>query len=74
MRDYVAMLAAAMVALGWMTGVLLVVAPLLSRFTPRGWALRELAEGRPRLVALGTGIVLILAATALFMLVDVARV
>ena len=73
MRDYVALLAAALVAVGWVAGVLLVVAPLLSRFAPQGWATRELAEGRPRLVALVAGLVLLLAATALFLLVDIVR-
>lgn len=74
MRDYVALLAAALVAVGWTAGVLLVAAPLLSRFAPPGWVLRELAGGKVRLVSLVAGLVLLLAATALFLVVDIARV
>ena len=74
MRDYVTMLAAALVAIGWVAGLLLVALPTLGRFAPRGWALRELSGERPRRVTLGAGLVLLLAATALFMLVDILRV
>ena len=74
MRDYVAMLAAALVAIGWTAGVLLVAAPLVSGFAPRGWALRELADRRPRRVVLSAGLVLLLAATGLFLLMDTLRI
>ena len=73
MRDYIAMLVAAMVAIGWTVGVLLVVLPIVGRVVPRWWALREFAGGRPRRVALGAGLILLLATTAVFLLVDTVR-
>lgn len=72
MSGIVLILLATVVAFGWSAGVALVTLPLLASKAPRGWALRELAHGRARNVALMAGLLLLGVATVVFVLVESA--
>lgn len=61
------MLLTGIVAFGWTFGVALIVLAALARMIPRGWAMRDLLAGRGRWSVLLFGSALFLAATVLFL-------
>jgi hypothetical protein len=70
MSNVLTILAAALVAIGWVGGASLVAVAALAEKAPRGWALRELAPGRTRRLMLVAGLALLVGSTILLQIVD----
>ena len=70
MSNILTILAAVLVAIGWVGGASLVAVAALAENAPRSWALRELAQGRARRLMLVAGLALLVGATVLLQIVN----
>jgi len=70
MSNILTILAAALVAIGWVGGASLVAVAALAENAPRSWALRELAQGWARRLMLVAGLALLVGATILLQVVN----